>query len=183
MKIAIKLSHILDTVAEQTGRAISWLALLLTLVTVYDAAMRYGFRSGSVAVQEAEWHIFAIIFLLSAAYTLKHDAHVRVDIFYARMPDRGKAIIDFTGTLLFLLPFALLVIVTSIGYFENSWTMGEGSGDPGGLPARYVLKAMIPLGFGLLMLQGISELIKNFLRLVAPEQAPPAEHDKITDGV
>ena len=183
MKTATKLSRALDGLAEQTGKAVSWLALLLTLVTVYDATMRYGFRSGSVAIQEAEWHIFALIFLLSAAYTFKHDAHVRVDIFYARMSTRGKAFIDTAGALLFLLPFSFLVIYTSIGFVENSWAVSEGSGDPGGLPARYILKAMIPLGFGLLFVQGLNDLIKNLLRLTSPEEAPPAERDEVTDGV
>lgn len=178
-----KIPRAIDALSEWTGRAVSWLALMLTLVTVYDATARYVFHSGSVGIQELEWHIFALLFLLSAAYTYKHDAHVRVDIIYARLSVRGKAAVDVAGSIFFLFPFCLLIIYTSAGFVANSWAVGEISSDPGGLPARYILKAMITVGFSLLLLQGLSELIKNLMRLISPHDAPPPEHDELTDGV
>lgn len=161
MKFLLRCVKVIDSISEWTGKVTAWLVLAMVLLISYDVAMRYLFHSGSVALQELEWHIFAIIFLFGAAYTLKHDGHVRVDILYRSrfLSNRHRAWVDLVGTLLFLIPFCLLVISGSLPFVGNSFAMSEGSPDPGGLPYRYLLKAAIPLAFGLLLLQGISLLI------------------------
>ncbi len=176
-KLVAKIAEVIEALSEWSGRAVAWLMLLMVLVISYDVAMRYLFQSGSVALQELEWHLFALIFLLGAAYTLKHDAHVRVDVFYqsCRLGARGRAWIDLLGCLLFLIPFCLLVIHASLPFVENAYRMGEGSPDPGGLSHRYLLKAAIPVGFTLLLLQGIAMMIRSVQRICCPNEAPPAQ--------
>ncbi|MBN2333079.1 MAG: TRAP transporter small permease subunit [Deltaproteobacteria bacterium] len=141
----------------------------MVLNVFYDVIMRYVFHRGNIAVQEMEWHLFSIIFLIGAAYALKKDAHVRVDIIYTRLSTKQKAWIDFFGTFLFLIPFSLIVIYANKNFVGSSWSMREISPDPGGLPARYLLKAMIPLGFSLVIIQGVSQAIKNFLVIIGKE--------------
>jgi len=170
-RVLRKLAGLLDAISEWTGRVVSWLTLILVALTAYDVLARYLFKAGSVALQEMEWHIFSVIFLLGAAYTLKHDAHVRVDLVYAKLGERGKAVIDLLGSLLFLLPFCAVIIYSAFGFVESSWQFREGSGDPGGLPARYALKAMILLGFFLLGLQGVSQAVHSFLNIIKPPKA------------
>lgn len=156
------LMRAIDLVNDRVGRWSAWLALLLVLVTTYDVVMRYLFRTSYVFIQELEWHIFAVMFLITAGYAHLSNSHVRVDIFYARLSPRAQAWIDFVCGILFLFPTAFLLIWTSIPFIESSVRALEGSPDPGGIPGRFVLKAVIPLGFLLLGLQGISETIKNF---------------------
>ncbi|HDS15280.1 MAG TPA: TRAP transporter small permease subunit [Proteobacteria bacterium] len=170
MNILLKLSKLIDKLNERIGLGVAWLTTVLVLVVVYDVIMRYGFKKGSIAMQELEWHLFAVIFLIGAAYTLKKDAHVRVDIIYTRLGRKQKAWIDLIGTFIFLLPFAIIVIYSTQGFIANSWAAREVSPDPGGLPARYILKAMIPAGFVLLIIQGISQAIKNLLVILGREQ-------------
>ena len=157
-----RLATLIDAISEWSGRAVAWLVLAMVLVIGYDVGMRYLFQSGSVALQELEWHLFALVFLLGAAYTLKHDGHVRVDILYNSrwMSDRRRAMIDLFGGLFLLLPFCLMVIIASLRFVANSYGMGEGSPDPGGLPHRFLLKAAIPVGFGLLLLQGLAGMLR-----------------------
>jgi len=152
----------IERLSEFSGRMIAWLVLLLVLLISYDVAMRYLFQGGSVALQELEWHLFALIFLLGAANTLKHDGHVRVDVFYQnRMGKRGRAWVNLLGTLLFLIPFCSLVIVSAWPFVHDAWLFHESSPDPGGLPARWLLKAAIPIGFLLLLLQGLADAIHS----------------------
>ncbi|RPI75843.1 MAG: TRAP transporter small permease subunit, partial [Ignavibacteriales bacterium] len=101
---------LVDKLNNKIGIAVSWLTVVLVLITCYDVAVRYIFEESSAAFQEIEWHLFAIIFLAAAAYTLKSDDHVRVDLFYSRFPIKRKALIDFIGSILFLIPFCMLVI-------------------------------------------------------------------------
>lgn len=166
------LRRFLDGISEWAGRTVAWLTLGMVLLIVYDVGMRYLFRQGSVALQELEWHLFALLFLLGSAYTLKHDGHVRVDVlFHGRWSSpRIRAAIDIFGTLFFLLPFCLLIIYSSWPFVHNSFIFHEGSPDPGGLPGRFVLKGAIPTGFFLLSLQGIAGLLRNVLLLFAPRQ-------------
>jgi len=151
----------------------------MTLVIGYDVAMRYLFHEGSVALQELEWHLFAVIFLLGAAYTMRHDAHVRVDIFYrsSRLTARHRATVDLLGTLLFMLPFCWLVVDGSLPFVANAYQIGEGSPDPGGLPYRFLLKGAIPLGFALLMLQGVALMIRS-LQVICGIENPTADADE-----
>jgi TRAP-type mannitol/chloroaromatic compound transport system permease small subunit len=163
MKFLRRLAGYIDTVNEKIGTLVSWLTSAMVLAVCYDVFTRYALRSSSAAVQELEWHLFAVIFLLGSAHTLKDDKHVRIDIFYAKLPDRGKAVVNLLGTLLFLMPFALLLIWTSRDFVMNSFAIREASPNPGGLPARYILKACIPVSFFLLFLQGISQACKSLI--------------------
>ena len=136
-------------------------------LTLYDVTMRYLFRDGSVALQELEWHLFALVILFGAAYTLKHDEHVRVDLIYSsqRLSDRHRAFVDIFGNLFFLLPFAAMIIWTSIPFAYEAFIHAEISPDPGGLTHRWILKAAIPVGFILLALQGLANSITGLLGL------------------
>lgn len=153
----------IDSLSDRIGRFVGWLTTLMVLVVFYDTVMRYAFNKGNVALQELEWHLFAIIFLVGAAYTLKEGGHVRVDLIFVNLSEKTKAWIDFLGVFIFLIPFCVVVILSTQGFILNSWAVKEISPDPGGLPARYLLKSMIPLGFFLLIVQGLSEAGKKFM--------------------
>ncbi|MEP1035618.1 TRAP transporter small permease subunit [Ekhidna sp.] len=128
---------------------------------VIDVILRYTFSITSAASFELEWHLFAGIFLLGAAYTLKEDKHVRVDVFYDRFSDKTKAWVNLTGSVFLLLPFCAVAFWESLSFVQNSYQLGETSPQPGGLPARWIIKSTIPIGFFLLGLQGISSIIKS----------------------
>lgn len=166
------LAGLIDGLNDRVGRGVRLLALLMVVVTTYDVFMRYVFRQSFVFVQELEWHLFAILFLVGAGYTHLKGSHVRVDLFYARLSPRRQAAVDIAGTLVLLFPTCFLLVSTSLPFVAFSFAVLEGSPDPGGLPARFALKAMIPLGFGLLGLQGLSELIKRIDALQAPPETP-----------
>ena len=153
----------IDAFTEYTGKCISSLVIILTLLVSYDVSMRYFFNSGSIAIQELEWHIFSIIFLLGSAYTLKHNEHVRLDIFYNSrfLDDKVRAWFDILGVLLILIPFCLLIIFSSLPFVTQSYIHNEISPDPGGLTDRWLIKAAIPLSFFLLLIQGIADVLKN----------------------
>ena len=162
MPLLTRLIDSIEALSEWSGRAVAWLVLVLTFVIGFDVIMRYLFHDGSVALQELEWHLFALIFLLGSAYTFKHNSHVRVDIVYQSrwMNERRRAWVDLLGGLFLLLPFCLLIIVSSGPFVANAFAVGEGSPDPGGLPYRFLLKAAIPLGFGLILLQGVAHMLR-----------------------
>ncbi len=137
------------------------LVIFLSLLVVYDALNRYLMHGGSVALQELEWHIFDILFLLGLAYTLQTDKHVRVDIFYASFSPRTKAIIEIISQLFMVLPFTLLILYVSWDFVMQSYMQHEISSDPGGLTHRYLIKGMILVGFILLGLQSLVILWRN----------------------
>ena len=159
------LVRLINQLNETVGRSVAWLTTALVLVIGFDVAARYLFNTSSAGVVELEWHLFSFIFLLGAAYALKHDRHVRVDVFYQKFTARQQAWVNLVGTLLFLLPFCYVILVESWQFTLNAWSMREGSPDPGGLPARYVVKAAIPIGFLLLLLQALSLLFSSLLTL------------------
>ena len=165
MKIIKAYINFVDKLSEKVGSLTSWLTTLLVLVVCYDVFTRYILNESSVGVQELEWHIFAIIFLLAASYTYKIDDHVRVDVFYTRFSEKTKAWVNFLGVIFFLIPFCIIIIYTSDFFVASSFRMGETSPDAGGLPARYILKAFIPLSFFLIFLQGLSEAFKSFIKI------------------
>ncbi len=171
--------HWIDTFSEKVGGAVGWLTTLMVIVVCYDVFTRYVLNSSMVAVQELEWHLFAMVFLLGAAFTLKNDGHVRVDVFYSRMSPKMKAAIDLIGCLLFLLPFAALIIWTSKSFVQFAYMINETSPDPGGLPYRWALKAMIPIGFIMVFLQGTSMAARSFLILCGtdPKSFDPVDHE------
>jgi TRAP-type mannitol/chloroaromatic compound transport system permease small subunit len=173
MNALLRISRWIDGLNTWVGRFVSWFTTIVVLVVFVDVVMRYAFKTSFVFTQELEWHLFAFIFLMGAGYTLLRDGHVRVDIFYQRLDRRGKAWVDLLGVFFFLLPGCYLVIVTSWKFVVNAYLVMEGSPDPGGIPYRFLLKACIPAGFGLIALQGVSLGIKSFLTLIGKD--PEAE--------
>lgn len=155
-----------EALNERVGTAVSWLTTVLVIVVCYDVFTRYLLKNSLVAVQELQWHLFALIFLIGAAYSLKHDKHVRVDVFYSRFSPRAQAWVNLVGSLLFLLPFCIIVIYSSQTFVANAFRIGEISPDPGGLPARWILKAAIPAGFVLLLLQGLALASRSLLTIL-----------------
>jgi len=158
----------LDAIAEWTGRAVSWLTLAMVLATVAVVVMRYAFGQGLIWLQESVNWMHAAVFMLGAAYTLKADEHVRVDVFYRGLGERGRAVVDLAGTLLLLLPLCVYLVAESWEYVELSWRIGERSREAGGLPMLYLLKSLIPLMAVLLAIQGIAGGVRALLRLRAP---------------
>lgn len=166
MKFLKQICHIIDTLNGWVGRAVAWVTFLVVLVVFVDVVMRYAFKKSFVFTQELEWHLFAFIFLMGAGYTLLKDGHVRVDIFYQNFSKKVKAWINFLGVIFFLIPGCYLIIRTSALFVYNSWSIMEGSPDPGGIPYRFIIKGAIPVGFVLILLQGISLGIKSFLTIM-----------------
>jgi TRAP-type mannitol/chloroaromatic compound transport system permease small subunit len=165
MSALLRLSRLIDATNERVGRTLLWLVLGVTAVSAVNALVRYGLARSSNAWLEAQWYLFAAIFLLAAGYTLKHNGHVRIDVIYARLGARARAWIDILGSLLFLLPLCGLMVWLAWPGFLESLRVGETSPDAGGL-IRWPVRLLIPLGFALLGLQGVSEIIKRiaFLR-------------------
>ena len=156
----------LDALAEFTGRVVAWGTLLMVLVTFAVVLLRYLFDTGWIAMQESVTYLHATVFMLGAAYTLKHGGHVRVDIFYQKLGMRGKAWINLLGTLLLLLPMTIFIFWVSWDYVAESWKVMEGSREAGGLPGVFLLKTLILLLPLTLLLQGISLALKS-LRVIA----------------
>lgn len=152
----------LESAVEQAGRLSAWILLALVGLILYDALMRYLFAEGSIALQELEWHLFDLVMLLSVAYTLKYNRHVRVDIFYHSFSPEVKRKIDLAGYLLLVLPFAALVTYMALDFVAMSFSQQEGSANPGGLPFRYLIKGVMLLGFALLFLQALYALMALF---------------------
>lgn len=181
MRLARRFLRLADAISEHTGRFTCWLTTLLVVVVCFDVATRYLLDFTLVAVQELQWHLFATVFLVGAAYTLRDDRHVRVDVLYANFSPRGKAWVNLLGTLLLLGPFCVLAIQLGWYYTEASFLVAEGSPQPGGLPARWALKAMIPLGLTLLLLQGAATGLRALLFLLGRTDEAPAgpEHTPV----
>ena len=157
----IRLERLFDRFSDALGYLAGFLMVAMLLNVFYDAIMRYCFRSGSIALQEMEWHLFSVIFLIGIAYTLKEDAHVRVDIIYDHFSVRGKALINIIGTFVFLLPICWLIADGSIGFVKEAYEFNEISGDPGGLTHRYLIKAVIPVSFVLVMISAVGFVLRN----------------------
>jgi len=139
----------------------AFILTLLVALIVYDASVRYLFSEGSTALQELEWHFFDIVILLSIAYTLKYDAHVRVDIFYDKFSAKTQSIINIFALVFFILPFSFLIIYIGLNFVEMSFVQNEASSDPGGLPYRWIVKSLMPFGFFLLSLQAFVKLFEE----------------------
>jgi len=165
---ADRLLAAIDAVSEWTGRAVSWLTLAMVVATVVVVILRYAAGVGLIWLQESVGWMHALVFMLGAAYTLKADEHVRVDVFYRGMSERRRAIVDLAGTVLFLLPLCAFLVVESWPYVASSWRIGERSREAGGLPMLYLLKTLIPLMAVLLALQGVAGGLRALLRLRVP---------------
>lgn len=176
-----RLIRICDTVNEYVGRVLAWFTLGMVVVTFAVVVMRYGFSFGRIWMQEIVMYLHAAVFMLGAAYTLQHRAHVRVDIFYQQFTARRQALIDLLGAVLFLVPVALFILIWSYGYVANSWGRMEGSPETGGLPLVYVLKTFIPLAAVLLLFQAVAEIARNGLFLAGAESIPEPNRDDDDD--
>lgn len=152
----------IDRLNQIVGRTISWAALLMVLITSFVVIMRYGFNWNSIALQEASMYLHALMFMLAIAWTFQQDAHVRVDIFYAKFSDVKKAWVNLLGSIFLLLPLTLFIGAVSLGYVSNSWAQLEGSPETGGLPLVFVLKTAIPAMSLLLIAQAISVSLKSW---------------------
>lgn len=156
-----QLTRAIEAFIDWTGRCVSWLTLGMVLVTFAVVLLRYVFDIGWIALQESVNYMHALVFLIGAAYTLKHNEHVRVDIFYCRLGERGRAWVDLFGCLLLLLPVTVFIIWTSWAYVLDSWSVYEGSREAGGLPGIFLLKSAILLMAGLLIVQALAMLLKS----------------------
>jgi TRAP-type mannitol/chloroaromatic compound transport system permease small subunit len=147
-----------DKITKYLGYFTAFILVALVLLVVYDATLRYMFSSGSIALQELEWHLFDVIILFGISYTLKHSAHVRVDIFYASFSKKTKNIINIISSIFFILPFSVMIIYISIDFVLLSYEQHEVSSNPGGLEYRFLVKALLPLSFLFLILQTLSHI-------------------------
>ena len=158
-----KLYNTLHAINEVTGKAIAWLTLLMMLVTFSVVLLRYMFDLGWVAMQESVVYMHATVFMLGAAYTMKHQGHVRVDIFYQRFTVKTRAWVDLIGTLLLLFPVSIFIAWMGWEYVVDAWRVHEGSREAGGLPGVFLLKSLIILMPTLLIVQGLAMLIEQIL--------------------
>jgi len=172
MNASLKLiTKIIDTL----GNLCSFLMLLMIANVFYDVIMRYFFNDVNIGMQELEWHLFAAMFMFGIAYTLKEDAHVRVDIFYDVMSPKKQAIINVIGSVFFALPITLLILYYGYGYTLDAYNLGEGSGDPGGLPHRWIVRAVIPLSSFFLVLSIFHVLLSN-IQILRGQQVVEKSH-------
>ncbi len=162
-----KIIQICDAINEWIGKVIvSFAVVFFVLIIFCNVILRYFFNTSFVALAELEWHVFAFIFLIGAGYTLLHNGHVRVDIFYSMMSPKGKAWVDVIGVLIFLVPSCYVVLTTAIPWVIVSYQIGEVSLDTGGLPARFLIKAALPIGYFLILIQGVSLFLKSLFVLL-----------------
>ena len=161
--------HYIDAFTGRCGRFLAWLVLAMAMLTALIVVLRYGFNIGSILAQESVTYLHGCMFLLGAGYALKADAHVRVDIFYRDASARTKAWVNSLGGIVFLLPLCAFILASSWDYVSESWGMREVSPEPGGIPAVYLLKGLLPLAAVNLALQGIAEVLRSALILIEGE--------------
>ena len=166
MEILRSVCRWIDSINEWIGRGVAFITAGLVVVMFSDVVMRYLFKKSFVLVQELEWHLFGFIFLIGAGYTLLYDGHVRVDVIYQRLKPVAKAWINLLGTIFFLIPGCLMVIITSWKFTHNSWMVFEGSPDPGGIPLRFIIKGAITVGFALLLMQGLALGLRSLTQIM-----------------
>ncbi|MBC8238468.1 MAG: TRAP transporter small permease subunit [Helicobacteraceae bacterium] len=152
----------IDKTIKHLGHFTAFIVAVLVLLVVYDATVRYLFSGGSIALQELEWHLFDVIILFGIAYTLRENAHVRVDIFYTSYSEKTKALLNIISSLFFILPFSFLIIYIGLDFVAMSFTQNEASSNPGGLEYRFLVKSLLPLSFMFLSLQALSDAKTNF---------------------
>jgi len=161
----------LDAISNWLGRSLAWLTLCMVIATTLVVVLRYAFDMGAIALQESITYMHGLVFMLGISYALKQDGHVRVDVIYARLNQRHKALVNLFGHVVFLLPLGLTVLISSAQFVINSWRVLEGSSEVGGIPAVFLLKSLIPLMALLLLLQGVSEFLKSLQALRQPPSA------------
>ncbi len=167
MELCKKIVRFCDKINEWIGCYLVAVVVFVFVGVIFSNVIaRYAFNTSSVFMAELEWHLFAFIFLIGAGYTLLHDRHVRVDIFYSVMSPRMRAVVNCVGVVVFLLPSCYLVLTTTIPWVQVAYEVGEVSIDPGGIPYRFLIKSMLPLGYLLILIQGVSVFLKNFFVLL-----------------
>jgi TRAP-type mannitol/chloroaromatic compound transport system permease small subunit len=177
--LLLKLSQLIDWLNERVGKAAFWVVLIMTIVSAGNATVRFIFNYSSNGLLEIQWYMFAAVFLLCAPYTLQKNEHVRIDVISGRFGPRGLAVIDIIGTLFFLLPMVVAVLWLSLPLIAESYKINEMSANAGGL-LRWPVKILLPIGFTLLALQGISELIKRIAFLAGMIDDPNAKDNAPT---
>lgn len=153
-----RLSRLIDAGLDRIGRWLSWAWLVLLVIIVLNVVLRYAFDQGRIEFEEIQWHIYSVGFLLGMSYAYQHDAHIRVDVLHERLSPSAQAWIELYGILIFLLPFIALVLIFALPFVWSSYELSEVSQAPGGLPMRWLIKAVLPLGFFLLLLAVVSRL-------------------------
>ena len=166
MPVLLSTVRYIDTFTDHFGRILAWLSLGMAILTAVIVLLRYGFNLGSITAQEAVIYMHGCLFMLGAAYTLKTDGHVRVDILYQNFSTRTRAWVNSIGGIVFLLPLCVFIFGVSWNYVIESWAIRESSPEPGGIPAVFLLKSLLPLMALNLLLQGVSEILRNALILV-----------------
>jgi len=169
--LLLKLSQLIDWLNERAGKGAFWLILIMAIISAGNASIRFVFDNSSNGMLEIQWYLFAAVFLLCSPYTLQKNEHVRIDVISSKFGPRGLAIIDIFGTLFFLLPMVLMILWLSIPLVAESYRITEYSANAGGL-LRWPVKILLPIGFALLALQGISELIKRIAFLAGRIEDP-----------
>ena len=165
MTLLLKLSRLIDWINERVAKAAFWLVLVMTLISAGNASYRFAFHDSSNGLLEIQWYLFAAVFLLCSPYTLQKNEHVRIDVLSGKLSPRGLAVIDIIGTIFFLLPMVVAVLWLSLPLVAESYKINEHSANAGGL-IRWPVKILLPIGFTLLALQGVSELIKRIAFLM-----------------
>ena len=160
-----KLISILESLNEFSGRLFSWSTALMVILICIEVVLRYIFNRSLIWMVELEIYLFAFSFLLAAGYAFKHDKHVRVDLFYSNFSAKKKAWVNLLGGIFFLVPWCIISIIGCLKYANISWRIGEVSQQPGGLPAVYLLKYSIVIGFVLLLIQATASILKSFLTI------------------
>lgn len=188
MNFLLQISRLIDAVSERVGRAALWLILIMVVISAGNAVFRFAFNMSSNAMLEIQWYLFSAVFLFCAAYVLKKNEHIRIDVIVGRLSPRAQNWIDVFGILVFLLPMAVIIAWLSWPVFMNTWHTGEGSPSPGGL-IRWPVRLMVPLGFALLILQALSELVKRcaFLAGAGPNvlarAAGPSTEEELAEAI
>lgn len=178
----------LDNISDALGRLLSTASIAIMAVTFLVVVMRYGFSASglswggfnisAIALQETVLYLHSILFMLASAYTLKHNGHVRVDVLYRKFSVRGKAWVDLLGTLVLLFPMCGFILFASLDFVSFSWQIQERSGEAEGLPYVYVLKSLIPIMCGLLLAQGLIEVLRN-IGILSGQITPAAEESEL----
>lgn len=188
MYFLLRVAEFLDRVVIGVGRVGAWMAIPLMIVIVFDVITRRFFVLGSTKLQEGEWHLHAILFLLCIGMTYLKDAHVRIDLVRERLSVRTQRWIEFVGCLLFLIPYCIIITWYALDFVDRSWSVSEDSDSATGLPHRWAIKAFLPFGFFVMLLAGITVALRKFIELFGPpdlrqvvEAVEHAEIDPIDD--
>jgi len=171
------ITNTIDRFTDNIGKVISWFTLVMVLFTFLIVVLRYGFNLGWIAMQESVLYLHGTVFMLGAAYTLKADGHVRVDIFYQKFSIRGKALVNLIGTLFLLLPVCIFIFYISVDYVTTAWRIMEKSSEAGGLPFVYLSKSLLLLMAITMSLQGIAEICRNLQTLLSNNESLPPKKE------